>query len=371
MQLRVATTASVCLSRHSSQLRSCLSSTFYFRSYSSVPRHRAMKAVTFHSIGGPEVLKYEEVPVPVPKDDEVLVRQHACGVNFVDIYHRTGLYGKGIPFPRIGGREGAGVVERVGGKVSLLRVGDRVAYALVENTYAELAAVPEWRAVRVPDQIELSMACAVMLQGLTAHFLSSTTYPLKPGSTALVLAAAGGVGQLLVQMAKLRGARVIATVSSAAKAEIVRGLGADHVILYTEQHIDEAVKRITDGRGVEVAYDSVGAATYQQSMKSLAPLGYLVLFGNASGPVPPIDPMTLSASGSLFLTRPTLGNYVSNAEILKSRTKEMFDWMLANKLRVSPPTILPLSQAAEGQRLLESGKSTGKVVLVPDALLKK
>jgi len=263
------------------------------------------------------------------------------------------------------GREGAGIVESLGTGVNNFKVGDRVAYCLAEGGYAEYAAVPWSKCVAIPSQIGFKEACAAMIQGLTAHSLASSTYPLKSSDTALILAGAGGVGQLLIQIAKLRGARVITTVSTREKEAIVRSLGADEVILYNERPIDEEVKRITAGKGVQVAYDSVGAATYMQCLKSLAPLGYLVLYGNSSGAVPAIDPLLLSQSGSLFLTRPTLLHYVQTVDSFQHRASEVFSWILLGKLKLSVSHTFPLSAAAEAHKQLEARKTTGKIILIP------
>ncbi|MCX6636531.1 MAG: quinone oxidoreductase, partial [Acidobacteria bacterium] len=251
-----------------------------------------MKAIRVHTFGGPEVLTLDEIPVPQPGPGEVLVRIRAIGVNFIDIYHRTGLYKADPPITL--GMEAAGVVEAVGEGFTQLVPGDRVAYCMTRGSYAEYAVIPAWQAIQIPAALDFESAAAALLQGMTAHYLTHSTFELKPGHTALVHAAAGGTGRLIVQLAKMRGARVIATTSSAAKAEIVRRTGADEIILYTQQDFQAEVKRLTDGRGVDVVYDSVGASTFDGSLKSLRPRGLMVTFGNASGPVPPIEPLVLS-----------------------------------------------------------------------------
>jgi len=322
-----------------------------------------MKAVRFHEYGGPEVLRYEELPTPAPGPEDALVRLEAIGVNFVDIYQRLGWYK--IPLPFIAGSEAAGVVEAVGSGVRDLRVGDRVAYAGVPGAYATHAVAPAARLVRVPAGLDVRQAAALMLQGMTAHYLSHTTYPLTPDDTALVHAAAGGVGLLLVQMAKMRGARVIGTVSTEAKAKLAREAGADELIIYHGDAFEAEVKRLTGGRGVQVAYDSVGKTTFEQSMNCLAPLGYMVLYGQASGPVPPIDPQVLAQKGSLFLTRPTMGPYIATRESLLRRAGDVLGWAASGKLRVWIDRSVPLAQAAEAHRALASRATTGKLLLIP------
>jgi len=268
-----------------------------------------MKAIRVHHYGGPEVLSYEDIPLPEPGPGEARVNIEAVGVNYIDTYHRTGLYPGVLPLTL--GVEGAGVVAAVGPDVSDLRVGDRVAYALTQGSYAESAVVPAWKLVTLPAAIDFHLAAAAILQGMTAHYLTHSTYPLKPGDTALIHAAAGGMGLLLVQMAKQRGARVIGTVSTEEKAALARAVGADEIILYTHSDFEAEVKRLTDGQGVNVVYDSVGRTTFAKSLNCLKPRGYLVSFGQSSGPTPPFDPLLLSAKGSLFLTRPTLTNYTA------------------------------------------------------------
>jgi len=322
-----------------------------------------MKAVRVHNTGGPEVLKYEDVELPSPKHGEVLVKNLASGVNFIDTYHRTGLYK--LSLPTILGREGAGVVERVGEGVDDLSPGDVITY-LVSATYAEYAIVPTSKAYKLPPGISPELGAAALLQGLTAHYLCTTTFPLNSSHTALIHAGAGGLGQVTIQIAKALGAKVITTVSSDAKAEIVRQLGADLIINYTTDDFLQQAKSFTGGEGVDVVYDSVGASTYQKSMDSLKPLGYLVVCGNSSGPVPPIDPQTLMEKGSLFLTRPTLSSYVATREAFVKRCTQLFGWIQTGKVKFSDkPTTFPLSQAAEAHRLLESRMSTGKILLIP------
>ena len=322
-----------------------------------------MNAVRVHEHGGPEALRYEEVPAPAPGPADALVRIEAIGVNFVDIYQRSGLYKMALPFTV--GSEAAGVVEAVGGQVTAVRPGDRVAYTGVLGAYATHATVPADRLVPVPDGVATRTAAAVMLQGITAHYLSHSTYPLTAGDTALVHAAAGGVGLLLVQIAKMRGARVIGTVSTEAKATLAREAGADEVILYTQQDFEAEAKRLTGGRGLQVAYDSVGKTTWEKSMNCLAPRGYMVSFGQASGPVPPIDPQILNAKGSLFLTRPTMRDYVLTREELLGRAGDILGWVRTGRLRVRIDRTFPLAQAAEAHRYLASRQSTGKLLLMP------
>ena len=322
-----------------------------------------MKAIRVHAHGGPEVLQYEEVPQPVPGRGEALVRIAAAGVNYIDTYHRRGLYK--VPLPFTPGVEAAGVVEAVGPEVSEVQVGDRVAYTGPLGAYAEYAVVPASRLVELPEAIDFPTAAAVLLQGMTAHYLTHSTYPLKPGDTALVHAAAGGVGLLLVQVAKMRGARVIGTVSTEEKAALAKEAGADEVILYTRQDFEAEVRRLTDGRGVEVVYESVGKDTFDKSLNCLAPRGYLVLFGQSSGPVPPFDPQVLNQKGSLFLTRPTLQHYVATREELLQRAGDVFGWVASGRLKVRVDSTFKLEEAAEAHRRLEGRQSAGKILLVP------
>jgi len=322
-----------------------------------------MKAIRIHNHGGPEVLAYEDVPVPEPRAGEARVKIEASGVNFIDIYHRIGLYPMNRPC--ILGSEGAGIVDALGEGVSEVKPGDRVAYAMIPGSYAEYAVVPAVKLVPVPDDIDAKSAAGIMLQGMTAHYLTHSTYPLQKGDTALVHAAAGGVGLLLVQVAKLLGAKVIGTVSTQAKADLARRAGADEIIQYTQADFLAEVKRITNGQGVHVVYDSVGATTFEKSLDCLRPRGYLVLFGQSSGPVAAFDPAKLAAKGSLFLTRPSLAHYaLTRAELLR-RATDLFDWMQAGKLNLRIEKSLPLQDAREAQQLLEKRKTTGKLILIP------
>jgi NADPH2:quinone reductase len=322
-----------------------------------------MKAILVHKHGGPEVLTLEDIPAPAPQAGEARIKIEATGVNFIDIYHRTGLYPLKTPFML--GMEGAGVVDAVGGNVTAVKKGDRVAYAMVLGSYAEYAIVPAAKLVPLPADIDSQTAAALMLQGMTAHYLTHSTYPLKQGETALVHAAAGGVGLLLVQIAKMRGARVIGTVSTDAKAQLAKQAGAGEMVLYTQTDFLIAVKKFTGGQGVHVVYDSVGATTFEKSLDCLRPRGYLVLFGQSSGPVAPFDPGKLAAKGSLFLTRPSLAHYTLDRAELLQRAGDLFNWTASGKLRIRVDKVLPLSQAVEAHRLLEGRKTTGKIILVP------
>jgi NADPH2:quinone reductase len=323
-----------------------------------------MKAIRVATFGGPEVLRLEEVSDPSPGPGEVAVRVEAAGVNFIDVYHRTGLYPN--PLPLVPGLEGAGVVSGVGRDVAGFREGDRVAWTMVPGSYAETVLVPAVRAVRVPDDTDLRTAAAVMLQGLTAHYLCTSTYPLKAGDSCLVHAAAGGVGLLLVQMARARGARVFGTVSTEEKAALAREAGADEVILYTRENFVEAVRRLTGGAGVDVVYDSVGRTTWEKSLDVLKPRGMMVIYGQSSGPVPPIDLLVLSRRGSLFLTRPVLGDYIADRGSLDARVRDVFGDMAAGRLKARVGATWPLAEAAEAHRALEGRKTTGKVLLIPE-----
>lgn len=322
-----------------------------------------MKAIRIHQTGGPEVLSYEDAPLPEPGPGEVRVKIEAAGLNYIDTYHRAGLYP--APRPFILGMEGAGVVDKVGADVATARPGDRVAYCLTLGAYAEYAVVPAERLVPVPDSLSAQVAAAAILQGMTAHYLAFSTYPLKPGDAALVHAAAGGVGLLLVQMAKRAGATVFGTVSTAEKAQLARQAGADEVILYDQVDFAAEVKRLTAGRGVDVVYDSVGRTTFDKSLDCLRPRGLLALFGQASGPVPPVDLQILNQKGSLFVTRPSLGHYILTRSELVSRAGDVFMWAAASELQVRIDRTLPLSQAAEAHRLLQSRATAGKVLLLP------
>jgi len=322
-----------------------------------------VKAVQVPAPGGPDVLQYGDLPQPAPGPGQVLVKIDAAGVNFIDIYQRRGQYRVATPF--ILGQEAGGTVAAVGPGVSGLKVGHRVAYASVLGAYAEYTAVPADRLVVLPNGVSTKQGAAAMLQGMTAHYLATTTYPLKAGDACLVHAAAGGVGQLLCQVAKLRGARVIGTVSTEEKAELAREAGADEVILYTQQDFEVEVKRLTEGAGLQVVYDSVGQTTFTKGLNCLAPRGMMVLYGQSSGPVGPFDPQVLNQKGSLFLTRPTLAHYVASREELVTRAEEVLDWVREEKLRVRIAAELPLAQAAEAHRLLEGRRASGKVLLIP------
>ena len=322
-----------------------------------------MKAIQVSRMGGPEVLEYVEVPTPEPGPGQVRVRLEAIGLNYIDTYHRTGLYPLELPF--IPGLEGSGTVDELGLDVSTLSVGDRVAYSGIPSSYAELVIAPEGRLVKLPEGLEPPDGAAVMLQGMTAHYLSHDSFPLKAGDTALVHAAAGGVGLLLVQMAEMCGATVYGTVSTDEKAALATGAGADEIIKYTEQDFEEEVRKLTDGRGVDVVYDSVARTTFEKSLECLRPLGYLVLFGQSSGPIEPFDPVILSQKGSLFLTRPTLVDHIATREALEKRAGEVLGWVRNGDLKLRIDRTLHLSQVEEAHRLLEGRKTKGKVLLLP------
>ena len=322
-----------------------------------------MKAMRVLRYGGPEAITLEEIPPPKPGEGQALVRLQAVGVNFIDIYQRMGLYP--VPLPFTPGNEGAGIVQETGPGVTEVASGDHVAYAGVSGSYAEFAVVPSWRLVRVPKGIDPKTAAAAMLQGMTAHYLSHDTYPLKPGDACLVHAAAGGVGLLLVQMARRRGARVFGTVSTPEKARLAREAGADDVIQYTESDFETEVKRLTGGQGVQVVYDSVGQATFEKSLNCLAPRGYLVLYGQSSGPVPSFDPQVLNARGGLFLTRPSLGHYTRDRQELLSRADQVLGWVADGTLGVRIGGTYPLEEAGEAHRRLAGRQTTGKILLIP------
>ena len=322
-----------------------------------------MKAMRVHKYGGPEVLTLEEIPVPEPKAGEACVKIEAIGVNYIDVYQRTGLYPLQTPFTL--GTEGAGIVDAVGPNVTEVKKGERVGYAMIPGSYAEYAIVPAARLVPIPPNIDARSAAALMTQGMTAHYLTHSTYPLKKGETALLHAAAGGVGLLVIQIAKQLGATVIGTVSTEAKAKLAKEMGADHLILYTQSDFLAEVKKLTDGRGANVVYDSVGQTTFDKSLDCLRPRGYLVLFGQSSGPVPPFDPGKLAAKGSLFLTRPSLAHYTLERSELLQRANEVFNWTATGKLKVRIDKTFPLAEAAEAHRQLEGRKTTGKVILLP------
>ncbi|MEZ5353044.1 MAG: quinone oxidoreductase [Bryobacteraceae bacterium] len=323
-----------------------------------------MKAILVHQPGGPEAMQLEQVANPVPGPGQALVRIAAAGVNFIDIYFRTGLY-KAPESPIAIGMEAAGTVEAVGPDVSGLAPGDRVAYAMNRGSYAEFHVVPAWQLVKVPDALDLNQAAAAMLQGMTAHYLSHSTWPLKAGDSCLIHAAAGGVGLLLIQMAKMRGANVIGTVSTAEKAAKAKAAGADDIILYTETDFAKATRSLTSGRGVDVVYDSVGASTFDGSLDSLRPRGLMVSYGNASGPVPPVAPLVLNQKGSLFLTRPTLAHHCADREELTWRAGDVLSWIADGKLTLHIDQIYPMSDAAQAHIDLAGRKTTGKLLLDP------
>ncbi len=322
-----------------------------------------MKAVRVHTPGGPEVLRLEDIPQPTPKQGEAIVKIDAAGLNYIDVYFRTGQYKGELPFTP--GMEGGGTVAAVGPGVTDVKAGDKVAYTGVAGAYAEFAAVPAARLVTLPSGVSTKQGAAAMLQGMTAHYLACSTYPLKKGDTCLVHAAAGGVGLLLVQMAKMRGARVIGTVSTAEKAKLAREAGADETILYTQQDFEAEVKRITGGKGVQVVYDGVGKTTWDKSLNSLAPRGVMALYGASSGPIGQIDPQILNAKGSLFLTRPSLNHHIATREELLQRAGDVLGWIRDGKLRMRMEFEFPLKDAAEAHRALEGRKTTGKVLLIP------
>jgi NADPH2:quinone reductase len=322
-----------------------------------------MKAVRVHAPGGPEALRYEDVPEPTPAAGEAVVKIEAAGLNYIDIYFRNGLYKADLPM--ILGMEAAGTVSAVGDGVTGVKVGDRVAYTGIRGSYAEYQAVPADRLVALPAGITTRQGAAIMLQGMTAHYLACSTYPLGPGDTCIVHAAAGGVGLLLCQIAKMRGARVIGTVSTEEKAQLARAAGADEVVLYTTQDFEAAARRLTGGRGVQVVYDSVGKDTFAKSLDSCALRGYVVLYGQSSGPIGTIDPGVLGAKGSLFLTRPTLFHYVATREELVQRAGELFGWIREGKLELRMELEFPLEDAAAAHRALEGRRTTGKVLLIP------
>lgn len=322
-----------------------------------------MRAIRIHETGGPEQFRLEDVPVPMPGPGQARVKIEAAGVNFIEVYQRKGQYK--LPLPLTLGGEAAGVVDAVGPGVTEVRVGDRVASSAMLGTYAEYAIVPVTQLVPVPAGVDLRTAAAAMLQGMTAHYLSHSTFPLHPNQTALIHAAGGGAGQLLVQYAKRLGARVIGTAGSERKAQLAREAGADEVILYTQQDFEAETKRLTDGRGVDVVYDSVGKDTFDKSLNCLKRRGYLVLFGQSSGPVPPMDPQILNSKGSLFLTRPTIAHYTAERDELLWRANDLFTSLLNGSLRVRIDKAFPLAQAAEAHAYLEARKTEGKVLLIP------
>lgn len=320
-----------------------------------------MKAIQVQTPGGPETLQLVDVPKPQPGPQQALVRIAASGVNFIDVYFRIGLYKSDFPIAL--GSEAAGTVEAVGEGVTEIAPGDRVAYVMVRGSYAEYAVVPASMLVKIPGHVDFQTAAASMLQGMTAHYLTHSTYPLKSGETCLVHAAAGGTGALIVQMAKMLGARVIGTVSTADKARVAQQVGADETILYTQQEFDVEVKRLTAGRGVDVVYDSVGKTTFEKSLNSLRPRGTVALFGQSSGSVPAFDPSILNGKGSLYLTRPSLAHYLLTREELLWRAGDVLEWIESGRLKLRIARTYPLAEAAQAHRDLEGRKTAGKLVL--------
>lgn len=322
-----------------------------------------MKAIRIHEYGNVEALKYEDVSVPEPKENEVMVKLEAIGVNFIDIYQRNGLYQNKLPFTL--GMEGSGIVYKVGKNSSELKFGDRVAYAMSIGSYAEYAVVPAWKLVRMPKNIDFKTAAALMLQGMTAHYLTHSTYKINQNDIILVHAAAGGVGLLLTQMAKMLGARVIGTVGNEEKAKLVKENGANDVIIHTKENFEEEVKKLTNGKGVDVVYDSIGKATFNGSLNCLKARGMLVSFGQSSGTIESFNPRILSEMGSLFLTRPTLSNYVATREELLWRANEIFNWVKNKELKIRIHKVFKLSEAKEAHKESEGRKSKGKILLAP------
>ena len=322
-----------------------------------------MKAIQVQQPGGPEQLRVVDIPLPQPGPGQVRVRIAAAGVNFIDVYFRSGLYKADLPVTL--GSEAAGTVDAIGPDVTGVAVGDRVAYAMVRGAYAEFALVPAAQLVKVPDSVELEAAAAAMLQGMTAHYLTHSTYVLQPGDVCLVHAAAGGAGLLIVQMAKARGARVLGTVSTDEKAEAARQAGLDEAILYTDLDFEAEVKRITSGAGVHVVYDSVGKTTFEKSLACLRPRGMLVLFGQSSGSVAPIDPQVLNARGSVFLTRPSLAHYLLTRDELLWRANDVLTAVASGHLRLRIDRTYPLHGAADAHRDLELRKTIGKLLITP------
>jgi len=322
-----------------------------------------MQAIRIHAPGGPEALTFDDVPEPTPGAGQALVKLAAAGVNFIDVYFRTGTYK--APLPLILGLEGAGVVTAVGAGVTDVKAGDTVAWTGVPGSYAQMHVVPADRLVKLPPGVEPKIGAAAMLQGMTAHYLVRSSYPLKKGDACLVHAAAGGMGLLLCQMGKMLGATVIGTVSTEEKAALAKGAGAEHVILYSKQDFEPEVKRITGGRGVDVVYDGVGATTFDKSLNCLRPRGYMILFGAASGPVPPLDLQVLNVRGSIFLQRPSLNHHIAAREELLQRAGEVLGWIKDGKIKLRIEHQFPLAQAAEAHKALEGRKTTGKILLIP------
>jgi len=322
-----------------------------------------MKAVRIHAPGGPEALRYEDVPRPEAKAGEAVVKVEAAGLNYIDVYHRTGAY-KGA-FPLTLGVEGAGTVAAVGPGVAAVRPGDRVASVAMAGSYADYAAVPAEKLVPLPEGVTFAQGAAAMVQGMTAQYLACSTYPLKSGDTCLIHAGAGGVGQLLCQVAKIRGARVLATAGGPAKTKIARQAGADEVIDYEAQDFEAEVKRMTGGKGVQVVYDSVGKTTFEKGLDCLARRGMMVLFGQSSGAVGPLDPQILNQKGSIYLTRPSIFHYVAAREELLERSSQVFGWIREGKLKLTIFREMPLADAADAHRMLEARQTAGKVLLIP------
>jgi NADPH2:quinone reductase len=320
-----------------------------------------MRGILIKRYGGPEVLEYGELPNPAPSPGEVLIRVRVAGVNFTDVYQRTGTYPGALPFTP--GVEGVGTVEKLGSGVTSVRIGDRVGWVMLKGGYAELAVIPADRLVPIPASVDDRTAAAILLQGMTAHFLLRDCYHVTKGEWILFHAAAGGVGLLATQIAHRIGARIIGTTSTEEKAALAREAGADEIVLYTREDFQQAARRITGGEGVSVVYDSVGKTTFDKSLDSLRPRGYMVLFGASSGAAPPLDPQALNRKGSLYLTRPTLGNYISTREELLSRAAELFDWVSKGELKVRAERDYPLANAAQAQADIEGRKTTGKILL--------
>lgn len=322
-----------------------------------------MKAIRVEKVGGPEVLQLRDVPLPEPGKGQARIKLETIGVNFIDVYHRTGLYP--LPLPFVPGGEGAGIVDAIGPNVNEVKPGDRVAYAMGTASYAEYGVMPAWKLVKLPEWLSTENAAAVMLQGLTVHYLLRSTYEVKKGDPILVHAAAGGVGLLMIQTAKHLGAFVIGTCSTEEKAQTVREAGADEVILYSKQDFLEETKKIMRGVGVAAVYDSVGQATFERSLDCLRPRGILVLFGQSSGPVLSFNPSALAQKGSLYLTRPSLAHYMLTREELMQRTSELFDWIQSGVVKIRIDSTFPLAKVADAHHKLESRASSGKILLTP------
>ncbi len=320
-----------------------------------------MKAIIISELGNSSVLQYKDVPEPKIEKNDVLVKNKAIGVNFIDVYHRTGVYKKELP--SILGQEGAGVITQIGSEIKNFKIGDRVAYCSVNDSYAEYTKVPEFRLVKLPDFVDFKQGAALMLKGITAHYLLTSTYPVTKGTKLLIHAAAGGVGSLVVQIAKAKGAYVIATTSTEEKIKLVKTLGADAVINYTTQDWVAEVKKLTNNVGVDVVYDSVAKSTFPGSLDCLRPRGYFVLFGQSSGVIESFNPGILAAKGSLFMTRPSLGHYIATAEELQSRTKDLFGWLKDKKIKLLIDSEIPLAEASKAHDRLETRQNKGEVIL--------